>query len=531
MGLTVILVECDVVSPAGAATTLRFSDRAIYPMAPDDATAPNRLWDERLIEPPTLRRTLFDDLQGLEPGFGVGEMVLANADRALDPYQGHAWGEVRVWRWTYGQAFATAGRLISGTAAGTPDYDLHGARPGRVRLTLFDYRIEIEKPIQTEAFSGANDGVTVFYEGGPELAGKMKPLAWGDLTDAQIPAPLVNPHQQVFMLHAGEAERIPGAAHEPAVLANDRGGDAGLGWQSDVSHLPDAFFDGWNLSPTPSYGTQLRRGLLKMFGSLVGSVTFGLKGDKAGGYAQTPGPVIAKMLARAGVPPERIGASIAAADSAAVVGAWTQDSTRARELVAWVARSAPMAVLPDRTGVWQAVMLEPPAATADLVIVGDDLLALEPDEAGWSGVGEVSIGWGRIWTTYRREQLQVELQDTGEETRLRDDYRYAVASDPAFQARFPSTWRRLNLDTALRRQADAEALATHLQGLFGLRPDGRPRRRWRATVELTDAVLEIDLGQTVEIDAPASGVHDRFLLIGEEPLRPRRDQTILTLWG
>ena len=90
-----------------------------------------------------------------------------------------------------------------------------------------------------------------------------------------------------------------------------------------------------------------------------------MKGSSAGGYAETTGPVLARMLAKAGVPAERIGASVAALPDAGVVGAWFDDGVAAREALGWVARSALAVLAPDHEGIWQASLLTPPAAIAD----------------------------------------------------------------------------------------------------------------------------------------------------------------------
>lgn len=568
MALSVILVEADVVSPAGVASTLRFSDRAIFPLAPSDPDRPNLVWDDRLVEPPSLKRTLFDDLETLEPGLGVGVMTLANADRALDPYQGHVWGEVRVWRWIYGSPFSTAKTLLTGPAGGTPSYDVGSGKIARVRLTLYDYRLELERPLQSAAYGGANDvDAEIYFDGEEGLKGELKPLAYGDLRAAQVPAPLVNNNATAYQLHDGPIVTTGVGGYNIQIF--DRGGDAGLENGGDVSadvatdkefyyfelypELPDNPFDprgpgggelppvdpGEGGDPDPSYDlppprwhARTEAGIVKMNGNLVGNIAFGFKGDASGtGYVETPGPIVARLLARLGVPAPRIGASVAAVDCDSVVGAYFQDAIDGRQAVGWLSRSAPMAVLPDRLGVWQATLLAPPAAEPAFTLAETDLLALEADEAAPRGAGEFSVGWDRIWTTYRREALQPALLNTTAETRLLAEYRYASAEDAAYKARHPSAWRKMKLDTPLRAQADAEALAALLKTLFGLRPDGRPRRQWRATIEMTDAVLDVPLGATVALSAPKYGVDDRFLLVGEEPLRPRRDRIIWTLWG
>lgn len=532
---TVILVECDVVSPGGAAATLRFADRAIAPFPPSDGSRPNVAFEDRLIEAPTVRRVLFEDIQTLEPGIGVGTMALANADRALDAYQGHVWGEVRVWRWTEGQSFASARRLLTGPAAGTPAFDVRSGAAGRVRLDLYDYRLELQRPVQTQAYAGTTkDPGGPILEGGVTLKGVLKPLAFGNLLNAQITYAPVQESPVIYKLHDGPI-RLPADLY--AVQIFDRGRYAYLDFgpgatNGDASYSVPAleYVTDYTL-PVSTFATWAPLALARYNANLVGTVAFGFLGDASGGYTENPGPIIARILGRLGVPGGRIGGSVSGSGGAVVVGAFVQDSTSAGEMIAPLARAGRLAVLPDRNGVWQAVTLAAPAGAASYTIAAGDVIALEADDAGAAGAGEFVVGYDRVWTTYRRGDLSPELWDTDEEARLAETWRWARASDDAYKARFPVTWRSIRIETALRNRGDAEALAAALKGLFGLRGDGRPRRQWRVTLEMTDAVLDVPLGATVGLTAPQFGIDDRFVLIGEEPLRPRRDLIVWTLWG
>ncbi|WP_333896286.1 hypothetical protein [Brevundimonas aurantiaca] len=514
----VILAEIDMVSPVGVATTLRFSDQPIRPFAPTEPGASNLAYDERIVEAPALKRSLFDDLASLSPGLGYGEMALVNADRALDAYKAHAWGELRVFRWTEGTPRAAAEPVLKGLC-GQPGFPVTTKEPGRVRVPLWDYRAELEKPLQEVVYAGTNGTGGVLYEGAVDgLKGRRKPLAWGDLTDAHVPAPQVN---------AGVL------AYQPAAMAVagpisifDRGAPAGFVSDGDYA---GAAFDAH--APAAAHSaTDLARGLVKLNGQTVGQVAFGLKGASAGGYVETTGPVLARLLAQAGVPAGRIGASVAALASPAVVGAWFETED-ARTAVGWVARSAPAALLPSRLGVWEAYLFGPPAAVADLKIADDEILDLEEDGTAPAPAGEIRVGWGRIYTGYRQADLAPALTGTEAVERLTSDYRWAVIEDATVKARHPRTWRKIEITTALRRQADAQALAARLQGMFGLSPAGEPRRMLRVTVELTAERLAAGLGQTVEIAGGELGAGGRFVLLGEEPMRPRRDLVVWTLWG
>lgn len=514
-----VLVEIDVTSPAGAAETLRFTDRAVRPFPPTDPDRPNAVFDDRLLEAPSLRRALFDDLTTLSPGLGVGAMRLLNADRALDAYRAYAWGELRAWRWTEGDAFADAELVFRGLT-GRPGGGLSSSRPGQITVSLYDYRAELEGPLQGVTYAGTNGVGGELYEGEPDgLKGRSKPLAWGRLDDAHLPAPQVNGGVLAHQLHDGQ---INGA-----ITIFDRGDDAGF---ADQGALVGAAFDAFEPDPA-SWCSDLGRGLLKINGDPAGTLTFGCRGDAAGGYVETTGAVLARMLAKAGVPAGRIGASVAAFAASAPIGAWFGQPVAAREAVGWVARSGLAALLPDREGVWNVLALAPPAAIADHKIAADEVIDIETDDVAPAPVGEVRVGWGRIWTTFTGNDLAAALRGTSTEARLAEEYRWAVEPDAVTKARFPRTWRTLEVTTALREEADALALAAELMALFGLRPDGQARTFWRVQVELTSERLALPLGSTVQLTYPDAGVDDRFVWIAEEPMRPKRDLAIWTLWG
>ena len=518
MGATVILVEIDTVSPAGAPETLRFSDRAIRPFPPSDPDRANLEWDDCLAEPPTWRRALFEDMASLTPSIGSGGLTLQNTGGHLNGYKGHAWNAIRVWRWTEGTPFAAAVLELTGLCA-QPQFDHRTSQARQVRCDLYDYRAELERPPQSTLYAGGNDGSSVLYEGSADgLKGQPKPIAYGDLTDAHLRPIQVNAGQYVFQVHDGPIEG--------AVAIFDGGAPAGYADQGDKA---DGVFD-TTLPAAASYFTSLGRGLIKINGSPVLGLTFGVKGSNAGGYVETAGPVAARLLAKAGVPPERIGASLPALAAPAVVGVFSADQTGTAELVAQAARSALTAVLPGRDGVYQAYRFGPPAAEAGARIDADQVLDLAADDLAAGPVGEIRVGWGRIWTTFSSGELKASVRSSPEAERLAAEYRFATRELGAVKARFPRGWSSLEVLTALRHGADAEALLDELEALFGLRADGSPRRAWRVTIWSADG-LSADLGETIALRYPPQGIDDHFVLIAEEPMRPTREQTIWTLWG
>jgi hypothetical protein len=514
----VLLVEIQVTSPVGEVSMLRFSDRAIRPMPPTDGLRPNAGFDCRVIESPAFRRLLFDDLETLKPAVGVGALVLTNADRKLNTFEGHAWGEITVSLWTEGTPSSAALLVMKGLCA-QPSYPRQAGQARRVRVLLADYSREGSKTLQTALYAGSNDGEAILYEGTAEgLKDTPKPLAFGDLTGAHIPAPLVNAAEQAHQLHDG--------AVEGSIALFDRGDAFGL---VDDGDLVGAAFDG--ATPAAAHSvTDKGRGLVKFTAAPIGQFTAGLRGDAAGGYVQTAGPIMARLLARAGVTSGRIGPSVSALASAAVVGFYSGSPTTLAEALGFLAPGASAAILPGRDGVWQAVKFGPPAATPDLELGEYDIIDASSEDTASAPIGEVRIGYGRIWQTFTGSELAADLVGTDAQARLAAEYRWAVAADAGVKARFPDVWRTLSLQTALRMETDALELASSLKALFALKDDGRPRRAWRVVVPVETA-LSRQLGETVAITYPPADLVGSFLLIGEEPLRPRRSQAIWTVWG
>ncbi len=519
MSKTVILVEVDTISPAGVAKTLRFCDRAMRPFPPTDPNRANLVWDDRLAEPPVFERSLFDDVTTLTPGRAGGGMVLKNADGGLDAYQANAWNEITVRRWTVGTAFAASQVVLHGLCA-VPAYDHRTASAAAVRVDLYDDAVELDQPIQGQLYAGTNDGVAVFYEGAADgLKGRPKPIAYGDLTDAHLPAPQVNGPNMVFQPGEGPLQG--------SVAIFDGGAPAGYAADGDQVN---ATFD----ATTPAaahYATNLARGLVKINGDPVLNLTFGVKGSSSPTYVETCGPVAARLLAKGGVPSARIGASVAALAGAAPIGVFAADQVNTRDLVGWVARSALAAILPDRQGVYQALPFAAPTADPVVTLQADQVLDLDPDATADAPVGEFRVGWGRIWTTFTAGELKASVRDTAEAERLAAEYRWATEVDATVKTRFPRAWRTLSIETALRHEADALALASKLKALFGLRSNGKPRRLLKVVVSPAADGMAAELGDTVRLVYAPRSIDDNFILVAEQPMRPRRDQATWTLWG
>lgn len=523
MSSTVILCEITAIPPGGGApVTLRYSDRAVRPMPPDDPARPDAVFDPRLITPPALRRELWTDLGSLSPGSGSGAMELANADRALDVWQGHSWRDIRVWRWTEGTGFDQALPLLSGLCL-PPGYGYSSNEPARVKVYLADAWQSLRKPLQEDLYEGGNDGVSVFYDGTPAgLAGSPKPLAFGNLTDAHLPAPQVNAQLQAYQVRqGGEAQ---GGWGPGQLDLYDRGAPAGYSYEGNFGL---SAFRTRALAPS-GYCTHRAGGLVRIEGQPVGALTFGLIAPLNANQSA----ILSALLSLAGVAPAQIDASVTPG-SVPDIGVFYGEPVQASEAISHLARSTGRSLSPGRDGIWRARELAPPSETADYEIPPADVISVATDDSAPDPAGEIRVGYGRIYRTFNETDIAPSLRGDAEEERLANAYRWVTVEDSAAKAAYPDNWRRMEIATALRQKADAEALASTLAALFGLPASGRRRRAWRVTTELTEERLTISqqLGATIALNWPQAGIEGHFLLIAEELMRPSRDQIIWTLWG
>ncbi|MCW5723438.1 MAG: hypothetical protein KIS81_00605 [Maricaulaceae bacterium] len=546
MSERVILAEIDVTPPGGGSVqTLRFSDRAIRPFGAGQGAVSHAVWDDRIIEAPSLARALWGDFQTLSPGWSAGAMTLANADRALDAWEAWSWGAIRVRLWTPGTAFSAALLVMSGVCQ-PPGYAYGFSEAPRVKVIMHDHWAELDKPLHTQFYAGTNDGDTVLYEGTPEtVKGRPKPVALGRLLDAHLPCPQVNTALQAYQLYGdivGTGLSVFGGG--AGVSLFDRGDAAGYVHAGDYGHNnpvdgpTSADFDGEALDPGEYiYDFAAGRKLIRIEGQPVGKLAFGFRvGDQA------HGSVLKRLFWYAGLPDSRLTGILTTSGQHA--GVFFADPVSARDAIGWAARGAAtelggvgyiaFILAPDRTGVWRFNEVYPPGIPGFLVAasIGEaDVIGLATDESAPPPLGEAAVGWGRIWTTYGPADIAPDLRGTDKEQELAAEYRWLIAEDAAAKEAWPNAFRRIEIATPLRAESAAQLYANWLIARFGLAPDGRRQRAWRVTLEITQARLAVRLGQIVNIDLPAAGLDGQFLLIGEEMMRPRRDLMVWTLWG
>lgn len=527
------LVELDLVDPEDAELTLYLSDLPMRPWPSDDADKPGQAYDPRVLEVPSIAIDLYADPERLTGALGASQLVLSNADGALNQYRGWVFKTVRVWWGEFkgigeARSFAADMRAMLDGRAETPSWAVTGKQPSRLVVPIYDRRADLEDEIQPLEFAGTNVA-DVGYEGtADDLKGRPKPMALGDLQTANIPVVWVNPVEQVGQAHAGEIQGYTGFF--------DRGEDASL---TDDGDEDDATFD----AATPAivhYVTNNARGLFKVNQDFGGVVTVGLQGAvdlvAGDGYLDTAPGLISALIRRQD-PAASIGASFASIVSTETVGLYIPDRMTVRQALDTFARSLPGWVLPDPLGTWQIGKLHLPTGVPDRTIYPTDVSSIAPGDPRISvPVWRATVKGARIYQTHTRNNLAGALWDTADESRLREEWRQAVVKDDDLRSRWWPNVREVSIETALRDPADLEAVAQLLFDCASVRADGTPFQEWVVTTEMDaewlDLLADPGVGQAeARLVYPDDGIDRVCLIMGARPGRSQGGLLTLRLWG
>ena len=288
----------------GTIVPFYLSDRR-YATKGTDTALPHRQFLPRVDLPLQWERTIpVAPEGGTRQAVSYGETVLANGDGHFDEMvEKYAIDgrRVVVRMGTRSFAYADFETLFDGTAAGW-----RLAEDSTVRIELRDAAFRLEVPLQRNLYKG-----TGALEGTLELAGKPKPLAFGDLRSANVPGVLVDPVRLICQWHDGPMSEF--------TRVYDRGLE--LTHAGDVADLL--------VAPPPAAGTfvsQRSIGCIRLGSIPAGLVTADLIGDNAGGVAlSAPDIAIRLLIGRALLSPAEIdGASFAELEmlQPANVGYW-----------------------------------------------------------------------------------------------------------------------------------------------------------------------------------------------------------------
>lgn len=200
---------------------------------------------------------------------GTGQLVIANDDAAYDylPLSYAVDGrkiDIRIGRrdGSYDTLFPLAKVTATGWDIGTDD----------ITIDLVDYSYKLEVPVQPHTYGGTGGA-----DGGADLAGKRKPLVFGNAMN--ISPVLLVPALLIYQAHDGAMQSFDAVYDKGSPLT--AGGDV-----ADYATLAAASVS------AGSYKTCLAAGLVKLGSNASGTVTADVKGDNGSGYITSSADIV-----------------------------------------------------------------------------------------------------------------------------------------------------------------------------------------------------------------------------------------------
>ncbi len=508
--------------PAAAAeATLRFASGLGYahPLA-------GGYHDPRLIQPANLTRAMFESLAdggatiGGPVGAGFGELVLANADGALDHLVD--WGfdgrEIVLAIGAPDAPPATHETVLRGTVD-QPEFTW-----AEVRFRIRDRLAEFRRPLQPTKYAGSN-ALPAGVEGGDDLKGQPKPLVYGRAQN--MAPPCVNTARLIYQVHAGAVAAI-GAVYDNGLALT-----AGAAYASQTD-MED------NAPAAGQYRLWLAGGMFRLGSSPAGQVT----ADVTQG-ATAADRTVAQILRALATGPggiasgDVVDADVTALDAAAgaEVGLCVDREAELLAVMSQLAQSVGAWFGFDRLGRLRMGQLAAPAgvsvATIQAARPGDVATATTVDALEIERIAtresvpafRVTLAYAPNWTV---QTDGVAGAVTAERRAfLRQAYRSVTATDATVQTKHRLAAERAAV-SLIHDAAAAQAEATRLLDLFKVRRD---LLRVRVAWSTAEAAL-LDLGAVVTLRSTRFGyAAGRQMVVVGITYDAAVRQAELVLWG
>ena len=325
-----------------------------------------------------------------------------------------------------------------------------------LRFVLRDSRFILDRPIQTSFYAGTG-GV----EGGADLKNRLKPLAFGMVRNAE---PIITDQTNLVMQVHERSIYSFAAVYDRGVLLTIDGADS-----ADYAEL---------LAWTPvagKYKAYKGLGMIRLGSAPVGPVTVDFLGDNTGGYVDTAGTIIQRIVAwKAGSVPPVDTTAFSTVETARpwVCGLYFRDGgSTMNEAVDRLAGSI---------GAWTDI-----SAIGDLTIgilaFGTSVMTI--DEMDYSGLQAIATPSppSKVTIGYQRSCLVQEIGDlaaaatAARKAFVSVPYRYESATGVTL-TQYPAA-AEYTRNTALDVLANASTLATSIKDLVSA-----GKRQWTLAV-------------------------------------------------
>lgn len=377
----------------------------------------------------------------------------------------------------------------------------------QIILTISDNRQKLEQLLTPGAYAGTGG-----IEGGDDLAGKPKPLCYGQVFN--IEPVLVDAVNLVYQIHDGSISAVDAVRDSGVVLTS--GGNV-----ADITAA---------VVSAGQYKTQISGGYIKLGSTPAGRITADVHGDSTGGYISTAG-AIAQRLVKTRLGARSLSSSQIDAgafnllDAAlpAATGIYLTEQTYASEAIDALINPNAAYWTFTRRGLLTAGAIDEPG-TEDLILTEDDI-----DDPGiriaavMPPAWRISVGYAPVGVVQKEDELAAATTDD-DRAFVGQEHRFVVNEDRAVRTINEFSLERQFL-TRLSLKSDAEDLLERLVRIFGQR-----RRVYR--VPLLRAMFRGYLGDTVKLSYPRYGLNDgvKLLVVGVSE-DAETGGTVLELWG
>lgn len=366
-----------------------------------------------------------------------------------------------------------------------------------------------EKTLESE-FAQNTYGGTGGLDGGSDLDGKPKPLLYGEAL--RITPVLVDAANLIYQIHDGAIEEVT-AVYDRGVALTSSG---------DVADITVGSVSAGH------YKTQLSGGFIRLGSTPDGQITVDAKGDNTGGYVDTAGQIVTRLLrTKLGL----FNLTDAAIDQGAFnqldidvpasVGVYIEDKTTVREVIDSLLTPVQCYWTYDMEGLITAGVGKEPSESvytlnADNIIDGE-FKAVAVYTPSW----RVNLGYARRWTN------QNEVA-TGASEEYRDfaqqEYRKVIIEDRNIRT-ISATSVEQNFNSLIVNEADAIEQAQRIAELYNFK-----RTLYKALVK--DIFFRVRIGDTVTVQLNRFGLDNgqNFLIVGMS-YDAETNLTELELWG
>jgi hypothetical protein len=440
----------------------------------------------------------------------IGEIVLANADGALDEWVNYSFDgrPVTIRSGVSGAYPSSFPAVLVATADGIE------ADMSQIVIRLRDKQYLFEKPVLAARYAG-NNALPAGLEGtASDIKGRAKPKAYGKVMNASPPC--VNTSRLEF--EVGICNSVDAVYDRGATMT----AGAAYASQSDME----------TTAPTASnFRAWAAGGYFRLGSSPVGQITADITQGAAAGN-RTVAQILKRLALDAGLASGEISiGDVTALDAANsnVVGIWLDnESVTFKTAMDEVAASIGAYYGLDAAGVLRMGRLATPSGPPVVTLYDYDIgnrIERRPPRDNGIPVWRVTVKHTRVWTPQPTDLAGSVAAAT--RAYLAEEWRSETAEDASIKTQWLLAGE-MTVETLLTSSADAAAEAVRLLALYKVRRD-----IFEVTVPIdivTDNSLKFMDVVELQLDRFGMDAGKSFRLIGMAPLLARA-QVTLTLWG